>query len=125
MTDSLNVLGLPLETCSLEPLTGFLRDGCCQADAADPGRHTVCAEMTRAFLDFSAAHGNDLSTPRPEFGFAGLAPGDRWCVCAARWVEALMEGAAPPIVLAATHEDILELVSLETLVAYGLDRPGA
>lgn len=123
MDDSLNVMGLPLQSCSIRPLTGFFRDGCCNTSSEDIGSHTLCAEMTEAFLAFSVARGNDLVTPRPEFDFAGLKPGDRWCVCAARWVEALMEGAAPPILLASTHENVLELVSLETLVEYALDRP--
>ncbi|GLR11850.1 DUF2237 domain-containing protein [Chitinimonas viridis] len=123
MKNALNVLGLPLEPCSLKPLTGFFRDGCCNTSPEDVGRHTVCVQLTREFLAFSMARGNDLSTPRPEFEFPGLKPGDRWCVCAARWVEALVEGAAAPIVLAATHEDVLELVSLETLVDYALELP--
>jgi len=123
MTNALNVLGLPLEPCSLKPLTGFFRDGCCNTSPEDIGRHMVCVQLTREFLAFSMARGNDLSTPRPEFEFPGLKPGDRWCVCAARWVEALVEGAAAPIVLAATHEDVLELVSLETLVDYALELP--
>ncbi|WP_269533576.1 DUF2237 family protein [Chitinimonas sp. BJYL2] len=118
MHDALNILGLPLEPCSFKPLTGFFRDGCCNTDASDAGRHTACVVLTEAFLTFSAAHGNDLSTPRPEFDFPGLKPGDRWCVCAVRWVEALRAGAAPKLVLASTHEDFLELVSLETLVDY-------
>jgi len=109
----------------MEPLTGFFRDGCCNTDAEDVGSHTVCTRVTREFLAFSAAAGNDLSTPRPEYGFAGLKPGDQWCLCASRWVEALVAGVAPPIVLAATHEDVLELVSLETLVERALDRPPA
>lgn len=125
MHASVNVLGQPLQPCSRTPLTGFFRDGCCNTDDDDHGQHTVCARMTAPFLEFSRAHGNDLSTPRPEFGFAGLNPGDYWCLCAGRWVEALREGLAPPIRLAATHEDILELVSLETLVAHALDRPVA
>jgi hypothetical protein len=123
MDDSLSVLGLPLHGCSVRPVTGFFRDGCCNTSDEDAGRHTICAEMTRAFLDFSVARGNDLVTPRPEFDFPGLKPGDRWCLCANRWVEALMGGAAPPILLAATHEQVLELVSLETLVEHALDRP--
>jgi uncharacterized protein (DUF2237 family) len=123
MDESLNVLGLPLQSCSAQPLTGFFRDGCCNTGQSDLGRHTVCAEMTEHFLRFSLVRGNDLSTPRPEFGFSGLKPGDRWCLCATRWVEALQGGVAPPILLAASHEQILELVSLETLVEYALDRP--
>ncbi|GAB7127329.1 DUF2237 domain-containing protein [Silvimonas sp. JCM 19000] len=119
----LNVLGQPLIACSMAPLTGFMRDGCCSQHAEDQGQHTVCAEMTADFLKFSRQRGNDLSTPRPEWGFAGLKPGDRWCLCAPRWVEALVAGAAPGIVLASTNESILEDVSLETLVAYAVDRP--
>jgi len=125
MNPAVNVLGQTLQPCSMEPLTGFFRDGCCNTDAEDVGSHTVCTRVTREFLAFSAAAGNDLSTPRPEYGFAGLKPGDQWCLCASRWVEALVAGVAPPIVLAATHEDVLELVSLETLVERALDRPPA
>ncbi|WP_035057261.1 DUF2237 family protein [Andreprevotia chitinilytica] len=124
MTQSLNVLGQPLIPCSLDPLTGFLRDGCCSDHADDSGKHTVCARMTAEFLAFSKAQGNDLSTPRPEWGFAGLKPGDQWCLCAPRWIEALLEGHAPRIVLAATDESILEHVSLETLVEYAVDKLG-
>jgi hypothetical protein len=125
MYDSVNVLGQTLISCSTTPLTGFFRDGCCNTSADDAGRHTVCAQMSADFLSFSAAQGNDLSTPRPEYGFAGLKPGDFWCLCAGRWVEALLAGQAPAIRLASTHEDVLELVSLETLVAHALDRPQA
>lgn len=125
MNPAVNVLGQTLQPCSMEPLTGFFRDGCCNTDAEDVGSHTVCTRVTREFLAFSATAGNDLSTPRPEYGFAGLKPGDQWCLCASRWVEALVAGVAPPIVLAATHEDVLELVSLETLVERALDRPPA
>lgn len=123
MIDARNVLGEPLAVCSMRPRTGFFRTGCCDTSDEDLGQHVVCAEVTESFLAFSSAHGNDLSTPRPELGFAGLSPGDRWCLCAARWVEALRAGAAPRIVLAATHEAILDMVSLETLVEYALDRP--
>lgn len=123
MSEELNVLGQPLQSCSVEPMTGFFRDGCCRTDDEDVGRHVVCAEMSADFLAFSQERGNDLSTPRPEYGFPGLKPGDRWCLCAARWVEALLDGAAPPVLLASTHEAVLELVSLETLVDYGLDWP--
>lgn len=123
MTPAVNVLGQALQPCSMDPLTGFFRDGCCNTDAEDVGSHTVCTRVTREFLTFSASAGNDLSTPRPEYGFAGLKPGDQWCLCASRWVEALIAGVAPPILLAATHENVLELVSLETLVERALDRP--
>ncbi len=110
-----NVLGGPLEPCGLDPVTGFYRDGCCNTGPEDVGAHLVCALMTDEFLDFSAAVGNDLSTPRPEFGFAGLRQGDRWCLCAARWVEALAAGRAPLVVLEATHAQALEWASLDDL----------
>lgn len=116
-----NVLGLPLEPCSLRPLTGWFRTGACETDARDLGLHTVCAEVSAAFLAFSRARGNDLLTPRPELGFPGLVPGDRWCLCASRWKEALDAGCAPRIVLAATHERTLEVVSLADLKAHALD----
>lgn len=116
-----NVLGLPLEPCSLRPLTGWFRSGACETDARDHGLHTVCAQVTAEFLAFSRARGNDLVTARPEFGFPGLVPGDRWCLCAARWKEALDAGCAPRIVLAATHERTLEVVSLAELKAHALD----
>jgi uncharacterized protein (DUF2237 family) len=110
-----NVVGGRLLECSAEPLTGFYRDGCCATGPEDVGSHTVCAEVSAEFLEFSRLAGNDLSTPRPELGFAGLSPGDRWCVCAARWLEAHRAGVAPPIVLAATHERALEVVPIELL----------
>jgi uncharacterized protein (DUF2237 family) len=105
----------------VKPLTGFYRTGCCETGPEDVGVHTVCIEATREFLAFSKAAGNDLSTPRPEFGFAGLEPGDRWCICAARWQEALEAGAAPRVVLAATHEATLEIVELADLKRHALD----
>jgi uncharacterized protein (DUF2237 family) len=114
-----NLLGLPLESCSTQPMTGFFRTGCCETDEQDAGRHVVCAQMTEAFLAFSAARGNDLSTPRP--GFAGLRPGDRWCLCAARWKEALDADVAPPVILAATHEAATEVVDRLALLAHALD----
>jgi uncharacterized protein (DUF2237 family) len=120
---TMNVLGQKLQPCSFDPLTGYFRDGCCTHDENDPGQHIVCAVMSEQFLTFSKLAGNDLSTPRPEYGFVGLKPGDRWCLCALRWLQALQTGAAPQIVLAATHEEILDLISLETLVEYGIDRP--
>lgn len=123
MDDALNVLGLPLEACSFRPVTGFFRDGCCNSSPEDAGRHVVCAVMNPDFLTFSRLRGNDLSTPRPEFEFPGLKPGDRWCLCAARWVEALMAGNAPKVVLESTHEDVLDLLSLETLVEHALQLP--
>jgi uncharacterized protein (DUF2237 family) len=110
-----NVLGGPLKVCSQSPVTGFFRNGRCDTCAEDFGSHTVCAEMTLAFLEFSALAGNDLSTPRPEFGFPGLTPGDRWCVCVARWKQAYEAGFAPPVILGATHEAALEIVALEDL----------
>ncbi|HSG90275.1 MAG TPA: DUF2237 domain-containing protein [Pseudomonadales bacterium] len=116
-----NVLGGVLAPCSMAPLTGYFRDGCCHTDATDIGRHVVCAEVTEAFLDFSLARGNDLVTPRPEFGFEGLAPGDRWCLCAARWLEAQQAGVAPLVVLAATHVSTLELVPIELLRRYAAE----
>ncbi len=119
--DQRNVFGEPLIPCSLSPTTGFYRTGCCETGEEDLGLHVVCAEMTAEFLEFSKARGNDLSTPRPEFGFPGLEPGDRWCLCAARWKEAYDAGAAPRVVLMATHEAVLQLVSLEDLKPYALD----
>lgn len=109
------MLGGPLESCSLEPKTGFFRDGCCRTGPTDLGTHTVCAVVTPEFLAFTRAQGNDLETPRPEFEFPGLTPGDRWCLCASRWKEALAAGVAPPVVLAATHEKTTAFVSLEVL----------
>lgn len=116
-----NVLGGLLQLCSGDPLTGFYRDGCCNTGAGDAGAHVVCTEVTAEFLAFSKSRGNDLSTPHPEFGFAGLKPGDRWCLCALRWVEALQAGAAPRLVLAATHEAMLEYAPLTELKKYALD----
>lgn len=119
--EQLNVFGEPLESCSMRPLTGFYRSGCCHTGPDDFGVHTVCVEVTADFLAFSKARGNDLSTPMPEFGFPGLEPGDRWCLCAARWKEALEAGQAPRVVLTATHERTLEIVPLEELKRYALD----
>jgi uncharacterized protein (DUF2237 family) len=116
-----NVLGGPLGECSAKPLTGFFRDGCCNTGAEDRGAHTVCALMTAEFLEFSRARGNDLSTPMPDFGFPGLKPGDRWCLCAARWREAFQAGFAPKVVLTATHERTLDYVSLEDLKKHAID----
>src|SRR5262245_44809786 len=116
-----NVFGDPLVSCSEQPLTGFYRTGCCHTGQEDVGLHTVCVEFSSAFLGFSSARGNDLSTPLPEFGFPGLRPGDRWCLCAARWREALEAGMAPRVVLAATHEATLELVELGDLKRYAID----
>lgn len=116
-----NVLGEPLGLCSDQPLTGFFRGGCCETGPADLGAHVVCAQVTDAFLAFSKARGNDLSTPAPSLGFPGLKNGDRWCLCAFRWREALEAGAAPRVVLAATHERALDYVSLDDLKRYALD----
>lgn len=116
-----NVLGEPLAACSERPLTGFYRDGCCNTGAEDLGSHTVCAVMTAGFLAFSKARGNDLSTPRPELGFAGLAPGDKWCLCAARWQEAFQAGHAPRVLLTATNERALEIVELADLKRHAID----
>jgi hypothetical protein len=117
----LNVLGGPLATCSNRPLTGYFRTGCCETAPSDFGSHTVCAVVTAAFLEFSKARGNDLSTPMPDYGFAGLQPGDRWCLCLPRWKEALDAGCAPQVVLAATHQVALSLVTLEQLRAHAVD----
>jgi uncharacterized protein (DUF2237 family) len=114
-------LGGPLETCSIKPMTGFFRNGCCDTGAEDRGSHTVCAVMTAEFLAFSKAQGNDLSTPMPEYGFAGLKPDDRWCLCAPRWQEALEAGRAPRVALRATHEGALEFCSLADLKRYAVD----
>jgi hypothetical protein len=116
--DDRNVLGESLAACGTDPETGYLRDGHCRHLRRDPGRHEVCAVVTEAFLEFSRSRGNDLVTPRPEFGFPGLEPGDRWCVCLPRWREAREAGQAPPVVLAATHEAVLVEVDLATLRAH-------
>lgn len=118
---SQNVLGGPLEACCFAPVTGFHRDGYCRTGPNDAGVHAVCTEMTEAFLEFSKQAGNDLSTPRPEFGFDGLRPGDRWCVCAARWKEAFDAGCAAPVVLRSTHAAALEFATLEELKQHGID----
>ncbi|ABD56507.1 DUF2237 family protein [Jannaschia sp. CCS1] len=117
---SLNVFGEALETCSSDPLTGFFRDGACETCAEDRGSHTVCCVMTAEFLAFSKYVGNDLSTPRPEHSFSGLKPGDGWCVCASRWMQAAEEGAAPLVKLDATHQRALEIIPLEMLEAHAL-----
>jgi uncharacterized protein len=116
-----NVLGGRLEDCSMKPMTGFFRDGCCNTGLEDVGSHTVCAVMTAEFLEFSRSRGNDLSTPAPEFGFPGLRPGDRWCLCAPRWREALEAGRAPRVVLRATHEDALDYCALADLKRLAVD----
>jgi uncharacterized protein (DUF2237 family) len=119
--EDLNVFGERLALCSVDPVTGFYRDGCCSTGDEDRGRHVVCAEVTASFLEFSKQMGNDLSTPRPEFGFPGLKPGDRWCLCADRWQQALEAGAAPRVVLSATHRLALEHVDLADLKRHALD----
>lgn len=116
-----NVLGGPLGRCSDKPLTGFFRDGCCNTSEEDIGSHTLCVVLTTEFLQFSKQRGNDLSTPRPEFDFPGLKPGDRWCLCAARWREALQAGMAPRVVLNACNEQSLEVVSLDDLKRFAID----
>lgn len=113
-----NVLGTALQECSRDPLTGFYRDGCCNTGRDDRGVHVVCTRVTAEFLEFSRSVGNDLSTPRPEYGFQGLRPGDQWCLCAARWAEALRAGFAPPVVLEATHISALEFADLADLKAH-------
>ena len=118
---ALNVFGEPLKPCGLDPVTGFYRDGCCNTDYDDTGIHVVCVKVTRAFLDFSRTRGNDLSTPVPEARFPGLKPGDRWCLCAGRWKEAFDAGVAPPVVLAATHEEALAIIPLEDLKRHAVD----
>jgi len=118
---SLNVLSTVLEPCSYDPITGFYRDGCCTTGPEDAGSHTVCVEMTAAFLELSKAQGNDLSTPRLEYGFAGLKPGDRWCLCAARWQEAFLAGAAPRVFLRATEISALDYCALEDLKRSAVD----
>jgi uncharacterized protein (DUF2237 family) len=121
MDDSVNVFGEALESCSENPMTGFFRDGCCNTSDDDLGSHTVCVQVTQEFLEFSRFRGNDLSTPRPEFGFAGLKPGDRWCLCAARWKEAYEAGMAPRVYLRATHKGALEIVSLDLMRGLAAD----
>ncbi|MCA0899927.1 MULTISPECIES: DUF2237 family protein [Microbulbifer] len=121
MHESLNVFGDPLVPCSTNPLTGFFRDGCCNTNDQDLGSHTVCVEVTKEFLTFSAERGNDLSTPVEEFGFPGLNPGDRWCLCAARWLEAQKVEMAPRVFLQRTHVKALEIVPMEVLRQYAVD----
>ena len=121
MTAHKNVLGTPLETCSLDPLTGFTRDGSCKVIDGDVGVHGVCIVVSAEFLEFSKNIGNDLSTPMPLYGFPGLKPGDKWCLCAPRWKEALQHGMAPPVDLMATHAASLEFASLDELLQYSID----
>ncbi len=120
MSDARNVLGSLLQVCSVSPMTGFVRDGICHTGPQDIGSHTVCAQMTDAFLDYSLQRGNDLVTPVPEYGFPGLKAGDRWCVCAARWLDAAEAGVAPPVVLDATHARALQSVALADLQYHAL-----
>ncbi len=122
--ENLNVLGVPLVPCSVNPLTGYYRDGCCSTGTDDVGTHVVCAEVTAEFLVFSKSMGNDLSTPRPEYSFAGLRSGDRWCLCALRWVEAWRAGMAPRLYLASTHQKILDYVTMDDLLPFAIDHPG-
>lgn len=119
--ESLNVFGETLEPCSNEPLTGFFRDGCCNTNEQDVGSHTVCIEVTQKFLEYSRFRGNDLSTPMPEYGFPGLQPGDRWCLCAARWKEAYDQGMAPRVHLTRTHQKALDIVPLELMRQFAAD----
>ena len=125
MTDAKNVLGGSLSICSTAPMTGFYRDGCCTTGPTDVGVHVVCAQVTDAFLSYTRAQGNDLSTPMPLYNFPGLKAGDRWCLCASRWKEAVEDGIAPPVVLASTHEAALKYVSLDLLKQYALDTEAA
>lgn len=118
---ALNVLGQPLQPCGYSPLTGYFRDGCCHTDPGDHGLHVVCVIVTQRFLDFSRSRGNDLITPRPEYQFPGLSAGDRWCLCARRWVEAWEHGVAPRVILASTHLNALGVVPLAELRAYAED----
>ena len=122
-TGDRNVLGGDLQECGTDPLTGFYRDGCCTSGPEDLGSHTICAVATTEFLAHQRSVGNDLSTPRPEWGFPGLVPGDRWCVVATRWAQAHEAGAAAPVVLASTHERALDIVPLEVLRTYAADVP--
>ncbi|MEM8894229.1 MAG: DUF2237 domain-containing protein [Bacteroidota bacterium] len=115
-----NVFGEPLIPCSTSPMTGFFRDGCCETGEQDHGTHTVCAIMTEEFLIFTQSVGNDLSTPRPEYDFPGLKPGDKWCLCASRWMQAYHAGIAPKIVLEATHEKTLKYIKLDELVKFAV-----
>lgn len=121
---ALNVMGTELVPCSYDPLTGFFRDGCCKTRGDDLGTHVVCAKVTAEFLAYSLERGNDLVTPHPEYRFAGLKPGDRWCLCVSRWIEAIDAGVAPPVVLESTHRNALDHVSLAVLQAHALHPVG-
>jgi len=118
-----NILGGELQPCSMDPLTGFFRDGCCNTGSGDVGVHTVCIVVSEEFLEFSRSRGNDLSTPQPQLGFPGLNAGDFWCLCAARWQEALEAGHAPPVILESTHMASLEWVTMDNLCAHAIDQP--
>ena len=119
--EQFNIFNEPLEACSFDPVTGFFRSGCCETSEQDTGSHTVCAIMTEEFLKFSKSKGNDLSSPVPAFDFPGLNPGDRWCLCAARWLEAYEEGSAPSIIARATHRRALEIIPMEAMKEFSLD----
>lgn len=121
MAESLNVFGETLQSCSQDPMTGFFRDGCCNTSDQDGGSHTVCVELTQEFLEFSRSRGNDLMTARPEYGFPGLQAGNRWCLCASRWLEAHKQGKAPRVYLQRTHERASEIVPMDVLRAYAMD----
>lgn len=121
MDESINVLGEPIEPCGHEPVTGFFRDGCCNTSDADLGSHTVCVQVTEEFLQYTRFRGNDLTTPVPDFGFPGLQPGDRWCLCANRWLEAYKDGMAPKVMLRSTHQRALEIVPLDKLKQHAGD----
>jgi len=121
MSNQKNVFGDDLKECSVKPLTGYFRDGCCNTNSSDLGLHVVCVEVTKQFLEYSKSSGNDLSTPNPDVGSPGLKPGDRWCLCADRWKEALDAGATPPVILSATNEKVLEIIELEDLKRYAID----
>lgn len=124
MAQQTNVLGTPLEICSADPLTGFLRNGKCGHHPSDRGLHYVCVRVTQTFLDFSKAKGNDLSTPIPAYNFPGLRPGNQWCVCALRWKEAYFAGIAPPVILESTNSNVLNLISIEELISYAVPKNG-
>jgi len=121
MSNQKNVFGEDLKECSLRPLTGYFRDGCCNTDSSDLGLHVVCVEVSEEFLEFSKTRGNDLSTPNMDVEFPGLKPGDRWCLCALRWIEALDAGVAPPVILSSTNESVLEIIELKDLKRYAID----
>ena len=121
MSKQKNIFGEDLEECSVRPLTGYFRDGCCNTDSSDLGLHIVCVEVSEQFLEFSKSRSNDLSTPNPDVEFPGLKPGDRWCLCADRWKEALDAGVAPPVIFSSTNEKVLEIIELEDLKRYAID----